>query len=333
MSKRWAAFYGSLVATATLALPTFCADKTGGYAGLEFLGSSLISRVELEKILHLREGATADNGEKSLDKLRLALEKKSVKANVEVVPEGASYFISVDVLDSGLNNTTANRHLQEPRHVALPNERPFSLLQELKTRMEKLSDEGRPTSESYQDGVKYYSDVACQRTAERIEQELQGQLPYLIRILAQDPNGERRAQAAELLNWTRDPVRNCAALIPALDDSDMKVRMAACKYIWARIGLLPDNFPFDSLLEGLSRQLGRPSHHDRVRAMAALLALARRDSDSIGGIKTFDEAKLSEIASNSVIPSVQSLAKQVLSACANPPPTRKQMQQQDASQY
>ena len=123
-----------------------------------------------------------------------------------------------------------------------------------------------------------------------------------------------------MLNWTDDPVRNCFELIPALDDSDMHVRMAAAKYIWARTAMLPDDFPFDSLLEALSRELSRPSHHDRVRAMAALLALAKRNSDSISGIKSFDETKLRDIANGSIIPAVQNLAKQLVALCQNPPP-------------
>lgn len=274
--------------------------------------------MELDKILRLRPGATVDSTSKAVEKLKLVLDQKAVKANLDIIPDGGNCFVSVDVVETGLN-AIANRHLDNPRHIALPNERPFTLLEEVKARLQKLADEGRAATESYQNGFKVFSDFACTRTAELLAGELDGQSPYLFRILASDPNNERRAAAVEMLNWTVDPVKNCLALIPALDDSDMRVRMAAAKYIWARINLLPDDFPFDSLLEGLTRQLSRPSHHDRVRAMAALMALAKRDSDSITGIKTFDESRLQEIASNSVIPSVQNLARQLLAVCANPP--------------
>lgn len=313
----------ALVFASLFSIPSFASQNLGGYEGLEFLGSSLISRLELEKILHLRPGATLEAGEKALAKLKLDLEQRHVKANAEIVPDGDSFFVAVDVIETGFNNTFSNRHLDNPRHISIPNEKVFSLLEELKARLQKLADEGRPSSESYQNGIKCFSDVASMRTSELIAQELAEQRPYLLRILATDPNGERRAQTAELLNWTPELASNCAVLIPALDDSDMRVRMAAAKYIWARVSLLPDDFPYDELIEALSRQLSRPSHHDRIRAMAALLAIAKRDSDSISAIKTFDEAKLKEIGDNSVVPSVQNFAKQLLQITANPPPIRR----------
>lgn len=307
------------------------AERTGGYAGLEFLGSSLISKMELEKILRLKPGATYENIVKAVDKLKLALDAKAVKAMVEIVPDGADFYVSVDVLDTGFNNTIVNRRLENPRHIGVPNEKPFVLLAELKERLQKLVDEGRPTDEFYQNGMRCFSDVACMRTSEKIAQEEEGMRPYLLRILLSEPNGERRAQAAELMNWIPDPVGNCAELIPALDDSDMRVRMVAAKYLWAQIKNLPDGFPFDLLLEGLSRELSRQTYHDRVRAMSALLALAKRDNDSVTGIKTFDEARFKEIASSSTIPAVQALANQLLKVCSSPPPMKNV--QTDSSGY
>ena len=312
-------FISAILVSLTLSPTSWASQREGGYAGLEFLGSSLVSRIELDKELHLHAGASRENADKAIEKLKAALEKKMVHTNIDVVPDGADYYVTVDVIETGLG-TKENRHLQDPHHIALPNERPFALLEELKTRLQKIADEGKPATETYKNGVKVFSDFPATRTAELLSQQLEGEKPYLYKVLASDPNNERRAAAAEMLNWTPDAALNCRALIPALDDSDLHVRMAAAKYIWARINLLPDDFPFDSLLEGLSRQLSRPSHHDRIRAMAALMTLAKRDSDSISGIKTFDQAKLQEIGSNSVIPSVQNLAKQLLAISANPPP-------------
>lgn len=319
---RIAAAFLSCASILLLACPLFAADRGGGYAGVEFLGSSLISRPEIDRALRLRPGASYENTIKAVDRLKLELDKKLVKANVDIIPAGAEFFVSVDVIDTGLA-ALPNRHLEDPHHIGLPNEKPFVVLEELRTRLQKLDAEGRTASESYQNGFKIYSDFACTRIGERLSHELEGQSPYLFRILASDPNNERRAAVVEMLNWAVDPVKNCQALIPALDDSDAGVRMGAAKYIWARVGLLPDNFPFDALLEGLSRQLSRPSHHDRIRAMAALAALAKRDSDNITAIKTFDEARLKEIAGCSVIPSVQELARQLLAVCANPPALKK----------
>lgn len=317
----------------------FCAgsvakEKEAGFAGLEFFGSSQTSRPEIDKVLHLKPGATVETTEKAVERLQLDFDKRNVKGTVELVPDSGEYFIVVDVAETGYSNKTVNRRLIDSHHIYMQNEKPMDLLLQLKARMQKLVDEGRATSERYQDGIRLFGDAPCLNLAESLMKSLQGQRPYIFKILASDPNGERRAMAADLLNWCEDPVGNCAELIPALDDSDVRVRMAASKYIWARIDMLPSEFPYQDLVDGLSRQLARPSHHDRVRALASLIALAKHDGDSVILIKAADEAKLKEIVSTSVIPSVQNSARQLLSFCTNPPaPKRHQSIQAPDSAY
>lgn len=311
-----------LLLSASSAVAT-AADRAG-YAGLEFFGSSQISRVELDKTLRLKPGATVENGEKALMRLLVDLEKRHLKTNSELIPAGeGNYFIVVDVVDAGLSDKLPTRRLANPHHIALKNEKPFQLLAELRARLTKLQEEGRPASEDYKEGLRYFSDVPATRIAERIIQEMDGQERGVYTLLGTDPNGQRRADAIDLLNWTYDYENNCRALILALDDSDALVRAAAAKYFWSHINLLPENFPYDALCEALSRQLSRPSYHDRVRAMAALTALAKHDSDSISSIKTFDEERLKEIAGNSIIPNVQKMASTLLAGTANPPPIKR----------
>lgn len=326
VTGKFSTFFFNLVtcfAIFSLSIPAFPAAREGGFGGLEYLGSSQISRAELEKLVRLKPGASYESCVRCVEKLQLYFDNKAVKASVELVPDGGNYYVAVDIAETGFKKSTFNRQLIDTKHVYMRNEKPFALLQDLKTRLQKLVDEGRPTSEKYQDGIRLYEDVACLNITENLMKELKGQTPYIFKILESDPNGERRAQATEMLNWCPDPIGNCVAVIPALDDSDMRVRMAAAKYIWARTNMLPDIFPFDDLLEGLSHQLARPTHHDRVRALAALIALAKRDPDSLQGIKDFDSEKLREIAETSVIPSVQNSARQLLAACQNPPPPKR----------
>lgn len=305
---------------------TFAAADRAGFAGVEFFGSSQLSRVELEKILRLKPGATYESGEKAFTRLQEELAKKNVKAHTEIVPgEGGNYYISIDVVDSGINSTLPNRRLENAHHINLKNEKPFALLVELRERLSKVQQEGRAATETYQQGIRYYSDIPATRIAERLMQEMEGQEGGIYRILSTDPNGERRADAVELLNWTAPYVQNCLQLIPALDDSDVRVRSNAAKYLWSHTADLPDDYPFDALVDGLSHQLARPSHHDRIRAMYALIALAKRDSDSITSIKTYDETKLKEIASGSVIPDVQKLADMLVKGVTNPPPLIKRV--------
>lgn len=314
-----------LITAASLPPQAQAAKDGSGYAGLEYLGSPQLSRLEIEKFLSLRPGATLENAQKSILKLKEKLELKHIHANIEIVPgEQNNFYLVIDLVESGLTNKLPTRALQDPHHVYLTNEKPFTLLEQLRTREDKLVEEGRPSiEEKYSQGMKYYEDAPSQRLAEQEVKELQGQQSTLLKIIATDPNPVRRSSAIELLNFTPDWLRNCVRLIPAIDDSDATVRAAANKYIWARLGDLPDDYPFQNLVEGLSRQLQRPSHSDRAKALACLISVCKRDSDSITVVKEFDEDKLKEIAQNSLVPEVQKMSGQLLKVASNPPPLKR----------
>lgn len=312
---------GMLLFSPNLAL---AARDGSGYIGLEFLGSTLISRVELEKMLALKPGATLESAQKAVEKLKAKLDLKHIKTNIDIVPgDQNNFFIAIDVVESGLSNTLPTRKLEDPHHVFLNNEKPFDLLAQLRARQDKLIEEGRPTDETYSEGTKIFKDPPSQRIAEQEAKELQGQQRSLLTIISTDPNPNRRASAIELLNFVPDWLRSCVALIPAIDDSDAQVRAAATKFIWARLPELPDDYPFQDLLEALSRQLMRPSHGDRTRALACLISLCKRDTDAISAVKEFDAQRLQQITDTSILPEVQAMAGQLMKVSSNPPPVKR----------
>ncbi|MBY0549475.1 MAG: hypothetical protein K2W95_19520 [Candidatus Obscuribacterales bacterium] len=318
-------------APATLALllslvsaPVFSARDGSGYIGLEFLGSTQLSRLEIEKILALKPGATLESARKALERLKAKLELKHIKTNIDLVPgDRNNFFIAIDVVESGLSNKLPTRALQNPHHVFLNNEKPFTLLEQLRVRQDKLIETGRPTDESYREGMKTFSDEPSQRIAEQEVKELEGQQRSLLTIVSTDPNPNRRVSAIELLNFVPDWLSSCVALIPAIDDSDAGVRAAATKFIWARLPNMPDDFPFQDLMEGLSRQLMRPSHGDRTRSLACLISLCKRDSDAISAVKEFDSERLKQITDSSILPEVQAMAGQLMKVASNPPPVKR----------
>lgn len=297
------------------------ADSKDGFCGIEFLGSSQLTRAEIQKFLGLKQGASPEAVLKAVSRLESALEAKRVKTNIEIVSgsEGRLY-VAVDVVNPGSSEAIQTRKLSFPRHVRLLNEKPFTLLADLKTRQIKLNVlEDRPIAERYENGMKYFSDEPCNRLAEREIKELDGQESGLYQIIESDPDASRRSNAIELLNWTPDYLQNCTVLLPALADSDVHVRTQAVKYIWARITLLPDDYPYDQLSEMLCHELRLPSHTDRSKALALLLALCRHHPASIWEIKESREAGIKEIAETSIIPNIQKMASELATLCQNAP--------------
>lgn len=288
------------------------AEVGESYKGLEYFGSSQLTTMELEKILALKPGASLNQVQKALDRLDKTLETRHIPNNLEVVAgEPGSVYISVDILDSS-NETVPTRKLKNPRHVLVRSEKPFLVLDELTKRLEKLTEEGRTWSETYRDGRKYYSDEPSNQYVAEIERFAPDMREELLAVVDSDPDATRRKKAIELLGWSGEVPYTANRLTDAFDDSDPKVRVAAIKYVFPRLSMLPEDYPYIRLVQAASRELNRPSHQDRSKALYVLLWLAKKNVLFVRDIKQLDEARLKQLASDSVLPTVKVPAQQLL---------------------
>ncbi len=298
------------------ALNALAAETGDAYKGVEYFGSSQLTTMELEKILALKPGANLAAIEKALDRLEKTLEARHIPNNVEVVAgQPGTIYIAVDVLDSS-NETVPTRKLKNPRHVLVRSEKPFLVLDQLTKRLEKLTEEGRSWSESYRDGSKYYSDEPSNQYVAEIERFAPDMREELLAVVESDPDANRRKKAVELLGWAGETPYTTNRLTDAFDDSDPKVRVAAIRYVFPRLNLLPDEYPYIRLIQAASRELNRPSHQDRSKALYVLLWLAKKNVLFVRDIKGYNEARLKQLASDSVLPTVKVPAQQLLAIIA-----------------
>ncbi len=319
---------GWLLVLSALSVPRLLAAKSSqpGFAGLEFYGSSQISRSELEKYLALRPGARLEQIAKAVDRLNLKLAERHVNSSVEIVQGGPlEVFVVVGVVDSSTEAAAPTRHLRQQRHVQLSTEKPFLLLDELNARLEKLSDEGRPWSEQMRSGLRYFSDERANQTADEIVHLVPDMRAELLAVTESDPDPSRRRRAVELLNWAGSIPNTFGRLVPALDDADAGVRAATARYMFSRLELLPDDYPFDTLAESFSRLLGRPTHQDRSKALYCLLALCLQRPELITNVKVFDEERVKHLSETSNINSIKGAADKLLAVFANPPKVRQRL--------
>jgi hypothetical protein len=306
----------ALMLSVSFQVSAFAAQPGDAFKGIEYFGSSQLTTMELEKILALKPGANLAAVEKALDRLDKTLEARHIPNNVEVVAgEPGSIYIAVDILDSS-NETVPTRKLKNSRHVIVRSEKPFLELDELNKRLEKLSDEGRTWTESYRDGAKYYSDEPSNQYVAEILRFAPDMREELLAVVESDPDATRRKKAIELLGWAGEVPYTANRLTDAFDDSDPKVRVAAIKYIFPRLSLLPDDYPYIRLIRAASRELNRPSHQDRSKALYVLLWLSKKNVLFMRDIKGLNEARLKHLASDSVLPTVKQPAQQLLAAIA-----------------
>jgi hypothetical protein len=138
----------------------------------------------------------------------------------------------------------------------------------------------------------------------------------LLAVVESDPDATRRRKAIELLGWSGEVPYTANRLTDAFDDSDPKVRVAAIRYVFPRLSLLPEDYPYIRLVQAASRELNRPSHQDRSKALYVLLWLSKKNVLFVRDIKELDEARLKQLASDSILPTVKVPAQQLLAIIA-----------------
>lgn len=295
------------------------ASAGGGYAGLEFYGSSQVTRQELEKHLSLKLGASQEQVAKGVARLQKALESRRIKANVDVANDNGSIIVSVDIMQSGIENPYPTRKLKMPHHVQLTSEVPFQILDELLARREQLALQGRPVTENYPDGVKRFSDEPCNQYADKLLRRVPALVGEYLEVISTDPDPVRRSKSIEVLNWAGDYPALVDKLLPAVADSSEQVRASAARFIFPRIRMLPPDFPFENLVEHFSLQLQRPSHMDRLLALRCLTECAQHHQIALYAIKEYDLERLKLLDSMSIAESIKEPAHQLVETLATLP--------------
>lgn len=297
-----------LVATAfsfiSLSLQTAWAAPDGSYAGLEFYGSSQMSRPEMEKILGLHNGSSYRSVQSAVERLKRQLEARRLEANAQIVGgDGNEIYLSVDIY--GTDEDVPTRILQDPHQVNFRSEEPVQILAKLHQRLDLLQSQGRPAHEEMRDGVKYYSDEVCNQFVKDLIRHCEPMREELLYLIDHDPNAVRRATAVELLSWSGEIPDTAARLLPAVDDVDVTVRTLVTRYLFKSLPFLPDEFPYQDMVEVYSRDLTRPSHDDRSKALYMLLALAKKRPELIRQVQSLDTKRIKMLQERSLVPSIK----------------------------
>lgn len=290
------------------------------YGGLEFFGSSQMTRAEVEKSLHLRPGASEASVESSVESFKKKVEKLRLAVNVQIVVDPPDKLFVVVDFEEKPGYGVPIRVLKQPHHVSTQSEKPELLLQKLRLRIDRLNQEGRDWKESYPGGVRMFSDEPANQIATELRKYCPTMRDEFIEITISDPDHQRRCDAIELLNWAGTYVDTCTQLIGSIDDSHIDVRSAADDFIFARLEKLPDKFPYDELAMSLVRQLKRPSHADRNKAIHFIRALIRKYPSMVTGFKQSCEKDVERYADESQISTLRKAAGDLLLVLRTAPP-------------
>lgn len=303
-------------------LPVPAAGESGesgySYEGLEFFGSSQITRSELEGLIHLRTGASMKAVDRACQKLESYFEKARLTANIDkIFSPPDRVYISVDVVERS-HDKIPTRLLDNPHNVLTKSEKPDMLLDRLHERLELLQSEGRPARERYEGGLLLYSDEAANQIIEDLRRFGPAMREDWLEVVRSDPNPERRCRAIELLNWAGLYSRTCYLLIRSVDDTNHKVRAAAVRFIYPRLEVLPVDFPYEPLMQAVCRQALRPSHDDRIKSLYLILKLIEKMPDLTPEARDRTMEAVKRYAGQSRIPALRNVSERLATIYAMP---------------
>lgn len=303
------------------------------YDGLEFFGSSQITRSELESILRLSHGASLKAVDRACEKLEAYFEKHRLSANVsKVVSPPYRIYVAVDLVERSHDEIPV-RLLDNPHAVITKSEKPNMLLASLHERLDLLDSQGRKWSQRYEGGVLLYSDVAANQIVEDLRRFGPAMRPDWLEVIKSDPNPSKRVEAIELLNWSGSYVETCYALIRSIDDTNYKVRTAAVRFIYARLDILPLDFPYESLLAALCRESLRPSHDDRSKSLFCILKLVEKMPQLTLMAKEANGEAVNIYAKDSRIPALRNVCERLKAIYAVPVIKKRQWSDQPSSGF
>ena len=305
--------------------PVFSQYEAGGdyeYAGLEYFGASQLTGAEINKMLHLRPGASMKSIEKAVKRLEEKIHKLRLFANVQIVTASNNRaYVAVDLIEQS-DDLIPVRKLSNPHHVTTKSEKPNILFNRLKARLTKLNQEGRAWKTVFKGGYKYFSDEPANQIVTDIRRFAPAMKDDWLEVIASDPDPERRVEAIELLNWSGNFADTCYRLIGAIDDSNFRVRASAVRFIYDRLDLLPFDFPYEDLMHALLRQVKRPSHEDRVKSLYMMYAILNKQPLLTAMAKESCGKEVKVYAEQSIIPSVRKIAERLNTKFSQPLPRK-----------
>lgn len=177
-------------------------------------------------------------------------------------------------------------------------------------------EQGSPASELADDGFLDFDDPALHAIALELRRVVPAHREALIGILHRDADREKRSDAATLLNWGGEVADSIARVHVCADDPDVGVRNNVTRFLLHYLGRVESAEVRRALIEQLARQLGRPSHADRNKAVYGLLHLVESWPEDARVVRHLAGAGLHELADRSILSNVGDPARQLLEILA-----------------
>ena len=195
-----------------------------------------------------------------------------------------------------------------------------ALHERLEERFHENFRAGREMPERAEAGYLDYGEPVMHEIAAALLEKVPQHKATLLRAIAEDRDADDRARAATLLHWAPDKEASIAAVHGHLDDPSSLVRNNISRFMLFYLSSVKSDEVRRAVVPSLARQLARPSHGDRNKALFCLKALLDGSPALAPLIREAAGPWIDRIAEQSVLENVGGVARELAAALEPPPP-------------
>ena len=293
--------------------PVFAQDWK--WAGFEIIGNHKVSRDEVLKLIPIKPGDKYQQDptlwHEWCDKIKSSF--KFIAADCSAVRyANFDAYLVIDLVEQGQEYRIQFRKTPTGS-VPLVTPEIKVIYDGLYKRLWELFNLGTPPHEISNNGYLDYADPAMHDYVLELLKVVPPFTKNLFDVLKNDKDPQKRADAANFLNWTvNDLEQNIQEANKLLDDPSSEVRNNISRFTVKFVDKLKSDSARHDMIDQLLLQLNRPSHGDRNKAIYNLLFLAQKFPQDSGYMKEKGLALIQYIAETSVLSNVRDPAKDLL---------------------
>ena len=246
------------------------------------------------------------------EKIRTKFDFYYVKCRSVQYNDRKAFFV-IDIVEKG-DEFRLSFRLPPIQTVTLVNDEIINEWNTLRTRMWELFYQGSGAIEDGSQGYLNYSDSEMAKSVGKLVQLVPPYRINLLEVITLDKNAEKRARAANLLNWALDVEESINAIYPFMNDPDRGVRNNLSRFMLHYLDRLTDRTLRINIIDSFSKQLWWPDHADRNKAIIGLYDIASYYPDEKDYIKQVAFEGIETLAHQSILPNVGDIARQLAGA-------------------
>lgn len=288
--------------------------KTNKWVGVEVVGYHKHARNEFLENLPFEIGDEYKEDRETWDKWCEELKNKFNFAytNCSSVRYGdfRAYFV-INIVEKG--DEARLQFREEPKEeIEFASAEIQTKYDALYKRLWKLFDDGRFPFENVKPGFLDYDDAEMHALCIELSKLVPPYREKIIQALGRHKDSEKRAMAANLLNWAGSHAQSIPSAIVLLDDPAKDVRNNISRYVVPFVELVNDENTLREIVDQLKTQLRRPSHSDRNKAIYSLLSIAKAKPEVRPYILETALTQIQELQTQSILENVKGPADELL---------------------